>query len=108
MKLPKWLNDIVINILLPFAKIAGKNGLIEVLKNLKEKNPNLYGTIVIAGYRGLVVNVKPLSDDTSTPWDNEAVDLIIAALLQSATDNNLPLPDVTIVPDPVLPAPPVV
>lgn len=97
MTLPKWINDLLINIILPFAKIAGKNGLIEVLKNLKAKDPNLYTTIIIAGYRGLVVHLKPLADDTSTPWDNEAVNLVIEALVQSATENSIPLPDVTIV-----------
>lgn len=102
MNLPKWINDLLINIILPFAKIAGKNGIVEVLKNLKAKNENLYRTLIIVGYRALVVELKPLADDTTTPWDNEAVDLVIAALLQSATDNNVPLPDVTII---ALPAP---
>lgn len=96
--------DILTNMILPIAKLAGKNGLIEVLKNLNTKDPNLYRSIVITGYRWLVVHLKPLADDSTTPWDNEAVDLVIEAIKQSAEDTGTPLPDVTII-APALPAP---
>ena len=98
MTLPKWLQDLVINVLLPLAKSAGKAKVIEYLAQEKIKQPNWYASTVIVAYRLLVVHLKPVADDTKTPYDNEAVDLVIAALKESAAANNIPLPDVTIVP----------
>lgn len=103
MKLPKWLQDLVINVLLPLAKVAGKQKVVEYLEQLKSSEPNWYATTIIVAYRMLVVHLKPLSDDTSTPYDNEAVDLVIAAIIQSASANNIKLPDVTIIPKPLPP-----
>lgn len=103
MTLPKWLQDLVINILLPLAKSAGKQKVLEYLEKEKAAQPNWYATTVIVAYRMLVVHLKPLADDTNTPYDNEAVDVVIAALKESAAANNIPLPDVNIV---SLPAPP--
>lgn len=105
MTLPKWLNDLIINVILPFAKIAGKNAIVEFLKNFRTKEPNWYNTIIVAGYRVFVVHIKPVSDDTATPYDNEAVDTVIAAIVQSASDNNVPLPDVAIIPKALPPTP---
>lgn len=104
MTLPKWLNDLLINILLPMAKLLGKNAVVQLITGLKAKDPNWYNTVIMVGYRFLVVHLKPIADDSATPWDNEAVDLIISAIAKSATDTGTPLPDVTIIPK-TLPAP---
>lgn len=105
MTLPKWLTDIVFNILLPIAKSSGKKAVVDWLNNFKVKEPNWYATIVIVGYRMLVVHLKPIADDTKTPYDNEANDVVIDALKESAAANGVSLPDITIIPKPALPAP---
>lgn len=100
MKLPTWLLNILTTMILPLAKLLGKNGLVEVLNNIKTKDPNWYATLIIVSYRALVVHLKPVADATPAQWDNDTVDVAIAAIKQSAEDNSVSLPDVTIVPKP--------
>lgn len=103
MNLPKWLTDILTTIVLPFAKLLGKNGLVAMFQNWKEKSPNWYYTFIICGYRALKVHVVPLAEKTPTEWDDESLAIVIGAMEKSAADNNVTLPDVTI--HPALPAP---
>lgn len=98
MNLPKWLLDIISLVLLPMAKLIGKNGLVEMFKNMKEKNINTYTTVITVGYRALKVHIKPLADTTTTVWDNEAIEIVCSAIEKSALDNGIVLPDVTIHP----------
>lgn len=107
MKLPAWLLSIIQTMILPLAKLLGKNGLVEVLNNQKEKNPNLYRSIIIVGYRIFKVDLKILADKTPQIWDNDAIDLVASAIEKSAADNGVPLPDVTIIPA-LPPTPPVI
>jgi hypothetical protein len=99
MNLPKWLTDVLTTIILPLAKLVGKNGLVEMFKNMKEKNINTYISVLTIGYRALKVHIKPLADTTATNWDNEAIEIVVSAIEKSAQDNDVVLPDVTIHPE---------
>lgn len=103
MTLPKWLTDILTTIVLPLAKLVGKNGLVGMFENMREKNLNNYTTAITVLYRVLSVHIKPLADKTATVWDNEAIEIVLAAIEKSAADHGVVLPDVTI--HPALPAP---
>lgn len=106
MKLPVWLQNLLIGVLLPLAKTMGKDALVAWANKLKNDDPNTYRTVIIVLYRILVVEIKPIADRTDNDWDNEANDLVISAIQKSATDNSVPLPDVTILAlPPVTPVP---
>lgn len=96
MKLPVWLQNLLIGVLLPLAKTMGKDALVAWANKLKADDPNRYRTYLIVLYRVLVVEIKPIADRSDNDWDNEAVDLVISAIQKSATDNGVILPDVTI------------
>lgn len=96
MKLPKWILDILVGILLPLAKTMGKKAVVDWGNKEYAKDPNWTGTIIIVLYRFLVVNIKPIADRTDNDWDNEAVDVVIAAIQECAAVNVVSLPDVTI------------
>lgn len=101
MTLPKWLTDILTTIVLPLAKLVGKNGLVGMFENMREKNINNYITVITVLYRVLNVHIKPLADKTATVWDNEAIEIVLSAIEKSASDHGVVLPDVTIYPAPV-------
>lgn len=94
--IPKWVLDILLTVLIPLAKVRGLKAVVDWMNKEYAKEPNWGGTGIIILYRVLVVNIKPLADRTDNDWDNEAVDIVIAAITESATANGVPLPDVTI------------